>query len=404
MNKTITVHSPNIQLMKEFITKFKKVLTKLKIDASKFDNIKIQYEKTTRDIYDGCDWLDMPEFIVNDAVSTCPYFKLVYKKTFLEFIEALSKEIGIKITKDTQYIWYPERCAELSPYKGKIFVSDKIINKYPIYIISKGRWESRMTSKYLESIDLDYKIVVEPQEFENYKKYIDVKKILILPDEYLNKNQGGIPARNFVLKHSRDNKDKRHWILDDNIDGFYRLNESSRIKIKSGAVFRTIEDYVDRYTNIKMAGHNYVKFAVSTNINIKPITFNTRIYSSILLDNSIGYEWRGKYNEDTDLSLRILKDGYPTALFNCFLANKMTTLKMKGGNTDTIYNTEDALYLKAKSLYDQHPDIVKIKTKFNRTHHEVNYNVFKNNKPIMIENLKLKDKTNNYTIKLQEIV
>jgi hypothetical protein len=49
-------------------------------------------------------------------------------------------------------------------------------NKYPIYIPSKGRWESRLTSKALEEIKVPYKIVVEPSEYENYSKFICQKK------------------------------------------------------------------------------------------------------------------------------------------------------------------------------------------------------------------------------------
>ena len=56
---------------------------------------------------------------------------------------------------------------------------------YPVYIVSKGRWESRLTSKAHEYINVDYKIVVEIQEYDNYAKYIDKNKILILPEEYL---------------------------------------------------------------------------------------------------------------------------------------------------------------------------------------------------------------------------
>jgi len=50
--------------------------------------------------------------------------------------------------------------------------------KYPIYIISKGRWESRKTSKILEKMDVPYKIVIEPQEYEQYLSVIDKKKYL----------------------------------------------------------------------------------------------------------------------------------------------------------------------------------------------------------------------------------
>ena len=43
--------------------------------------------------------------------------------------------------------------------------------KYPIYIISKGRAESRLTSKALERLKVPYRIVIEPQEYDEYAKY-----------------------------------------------------------------------------------------------------------------------------------------------------------------------------------------------------------------------------------------
>ena len=53
--------------------------------------------------------------------------------------------------------------------------------EYPVYIPSKGRWKSRLTSKVLEKLNVPYKIVVEEQEYNNYASVIDTKKILILP-------------------------------------------------------------------------------------------------------------------------------------------------------------------------------------------------------------------------------
>ena len=52
--------------------------------------------------------------------------------------------------------------------------------KYPIYVISKGRWQSRLTSKALEEMDQDYKIVVEPSEYNKYANVINKRKILQL--------------------------------------------------------------------------------------------------------------------------------------------------------------------------------------------------------------------------------
>ena len=51
--------------------------------------------------------------------------------------------------------------------------------RYPLYIVSKGRAESRLTSKALERMNVPYRIVVEDQEFDDYAAVIDEKKILL---------------------------------------------------------------------------------------------------------------------------------------------------------------------------------------------------------------------------------
>jgi hypothetical protein len=246
--------------------------------------------------------------------------------------------------------------------------------KYPIYIISKGRHESRLTAKALEEIGINYRIVIEAQEFDDYASVIDEAKILVLP--FSNLGQGSIPARNWVWEHSISEGHARHWILDDNISGFGRLNNNRKIKVKTSATFRAVEDFTDCYTNVKMSGMNY-RFFVPEGSTRKPYMMNTRIYSCILLSNDIDHRWRGKYNEDTDLSLRILKDDHCTILFNAFYCDKIGTLKMKGGNTEEVYADSNNRRDFAESLKEQHPDLVKVVWRYERWHHEVNYSVFK---------------------------
>lgn len=106
---------------------------------------------------------------------------------------------------------------------------------------------------------------------------------------------------------------------------------------------------------------------------------NTRVYSCILISNDIKHEWRGRYNEDTDLCLRVLKDGDCTILFNAYLCKKLPTMTVKGGNTDELY-ADDGRLLMAESLRDQHPDVTKIVWKWGRWQHSVDYSVFKKNK------------------------
>jgi hypothetical protein len=279
-------------------------------------------------------------------------------------------------------------------------ISEKNFPKYPVYIISKGRWESRLTAKALEEDSVKYKIVVEPQEFEQYSKVIDKNKILILP--FSNLGLGGIPARNWVYDHAVQSGAKKHWIIDDNIDGWGRLNKNLKIRCHAGTALRIIEDFSDRYENIAMAGPEYDYF-LPRKTKCPPYRLNTRIYSCILLRNNLSHRWRGRYNEDTDLSLRHLKDGLCTILMHSFYSYKTPTLEMGGGNTDAIYNTGDKRKQFAESLRQQHPDIVKVVWRYNRWHHEVNYNGFKKNKLQKISDIELKNIVDEYGLILKQI-
>lgn len=272
------------------------------------------------------------------------------------------------------------------------------MNKYPIYIISKGRWDRISTVKTLKKMNVSFKIVVEPKEYNNYSLVINKKNILVLPHNFSEFGKGSIPVRNWVFMHSKKNGYKWHWILDDNIESIERYNNNLKIKCISSKPFEIIEDFVLRYENLDLCGMNYSIFC-PYNEGREPLIFNTRIYSCILIKNSIPERWRGKYNEDTDLSLRVLKRGNCTVLFNTFLIGKRATLTQKGGNED-IYNKSDNRKKFAESLQKQHPDVVKVVWRYNRWHHQVNYKPFKKNKLIFKKNYNLKKQINNFNLKL----
>lgn len=268
--------------------------------------------------------------------------------------------------------------------------------KYPIYIISKGRSKTRLTSKALEKMDVPYNIVVEPQEYKEYANVIDPQKIIVTP--FSNLGQGSIPARNFVWEHSINAGAERHWIMDDNIAAFSRLNNNLQVNVTSGTIFKCAEDFTDRYTNIALAGLQY-DFFIKAKTVVPPYRLNTRIYSCTLIKNDIDFRWRGRYNEDTDLSIRVLQEGLCTMLFYAFTQEKATTMTMKGGNTDELYSDDGRLKM-AQSLEAQHPDIVKVVKKFNRWHHDVDYSGFKDNKLIKRDGLIIPDVVNDYGMKL----
>lgn len=279
---------------------------------------------------------------------------------------------------------------------------------YPVYIVSKGRWESRLTSKTLEYLKVPYHIIIEKQEYDQYASVIDPKKILILDPKYQaeyntcdnlgeTKSKGPGAARNFAWDHAIKSKAAWHWVMDDNIRSFIRLNNNRKTYVGDGTIFRVAEDFVGRYTNIAISGFQYETFTPRRN-KCAPIVFNTRIYSCLLIRNDIPYRWRGRYNEDTDLSLRALKDGWCTVEFQAFLAQKIKTQSMKGGNTEAFY-AKEGTYYKSKMQIDLHPDCSKMVKKFGRIHHYVDYKRFANNKLIKKSSIKIPNSVNEYGMK-----
>ena len=277
--------------------------------------------------------------------------------------------------------------------------------KYPLYIVSKGRADSRMTSKSLEQMGVPYHIVIEEQEFDDYAAVIDKKKILILDPKYQRdydtfdklgdtKSKGPGPARNFVWDHSISAGHAWHWVMDDNIDRFFRFNRNLKVPVSTGTIFKCMEDFVLRYENIAMAGPNYFMFAARKTLQ-KPFVLNTRIYSCNLIRNDIPFRWRGRYNEDTDLSIRMLKAKWVTVQFNAFLQRKSATQAISGGNTEAFYSKEGTL-AKSQMQVDMHPDISKLVWRFSRWHHHVDYSPFKFNKLAKKKNLDIESVVNNY--------
>jgi len=271
--------------------------------------------------------------------------------------------------------------------------------RYPIYIISKGRSDRCITSRSLDRMDVNHRVVIEPQERKEYVKHIDESKLIDLP--FSNLEQGSIPARNWVWQDSISKGFDRHWILDDNIEAFNRLHMNDKLEVRCDATFKASEDFTDRFQNVGLSGMNYYSFCKS-NDAIPPYYLNTRIYSCILVRNDLPFRWRGKYNEDTDLSLRVLKSGQCTILFNAFLCGKVTSMRMKGGNTDSVYAETDNRLEFAQSLVNQHPDVAKVTKKFGRWHHQVNYKPFKKNILKFRDNYVPKYGVNNYGMILNQ--
>jgi len=232
--------------------------------------------------------------------------------------------------------------------------------------------------------------MIEPQEYDAYSCSYDPKTILVM-DKGNHGNGPGL-ARNLCWDHAKENGHKRHWVMDDNINGFIRLHENKRIQVADGGIFRAAEDFVDRFENVPVSGFQY-RFYVAENSLRPPFVLNTRIYSCLLIENNCPYRWRGRYNEDTILALDVLTDKdrpdpentpprFVTMQFNAFMQNKLTTQQVAGGNTGEFYEKEGTTN-KSMMLKKEYPEITDVVWRYNRVHHEVDYSGFRENEPIL---------------------
>jgi len=212
---------------------------------------------------------------------------------------------------------------------------------HPVYIVSKGRADSMITSKSLARMKVPHYIVIEPQDKEAYEKALD----------------------NFKM-------------------------------------------------NVPISGFQY-RFFIAPNQSYPPYVKNTRIYSTLLIDNNCKHRWRGRYNEDTDICLRVLKDGDCTIQFNAFLQGKAATQTVKGGNTEEFYHKEgieknhwvdgvnaEGTRNKSEMLVRMHPDVARMVWRYKRWHHYVDYSPFKKNELRYKKDITLPQGKNEYGMKL----
>lgn len=355
-------------------------------------------------------WKGMPEYIQEENP---PYRTVHMLFREEEHYKDFAKLLGQDLTENTKAIWYP-KLEITANRKLRWMDDDHTVPTHPMYIVSKGRHESMLTSRSLARMKIPHNIIIEPQDLNNYEEALDnfdIRQwVTLLVAPFSNHGDGPGRARNYAWDHSISIGATSHWVFDDNISDFYRLHQNKRIRFESGAGFKAMEDFVARYDNVYIAGPQY-RFFIAPDQKYPPYVANTRIYSTLLIRNDCPHRWRGRYNEDTDICLRVLKDGYCTVQFNSFLQGKAATQTVKGGNTSEFYHAEfvddpsklrvgeyhsEGTINKSQMLVDMHPDVTRMVFRYGRWHHWVDYSPFKTNKLKLKAGVVMPTEPNNY--------
>lgn len=252
----------------------------------------------------------------------------------------------------------------------------------PVFIPTKGRADTALTPDVLDALEVPFHLIVEEPERDAYAARWGADRVLVLPPGYQDsydttdelgrsKPLGPGPARNYAWDLAQAAGAPWHWVIDDNVRAFYRFNRNQRIQVADDGMFRAMAEFAQRYSNVAMAGPDYVMFTPSK-LKRAPFRTGTRIYSCNLIRTGLPFRWRCRYNEDTDLSLRMLKAGWATVQFSAFLQEKVRTQRLGGGNTAAFYEHEGTIP-KSAQLIATHPDVTRATMRFGRAHHFVDY-------------------------------
>ena len=331
----------------------------------------------------------MPEF---EQLDNAPSRSIIVHFNDEADLEDFSNKIGQTITDSTKYIYHPKQV------RGNLLAKKCTGTgnpQFPVFVPTKGRWENRYTIKLFERLNIPYKAVIEEQEYDDYAAVIDPDNIIVLPHS----DKGLTVTRNWIWDYAQHElKVPYFWTFDDNIKDIYRLNRNMKYRCDSGLPLKILEDFAMRYENLYISGMQYELF-VPRKTKVPAILKNTRIYSNMLIKTDIPYRNELFFNDDTDLCLQVLEDGFCTVLHQVFLIDKQATMIQKGGMTDFYEKTNNRLEF-VEELQKAHPLIVKVTQKFGRWHHQVDYSPFKRNKLIFKEGVEIPDTINNFEMKI----
>jgi len=217
------------------------------------------------------------------------------------------------------------------------------MQKFPIYIPSKGRAERSRTVEELEKGNCtDYFIVVEPQDYEAYSEAHHEKNLLCL-----DKNDEGIYyVRNFILQHALNNGYEYVWQVDDDLQ-FARHSKNSKPILKPihpTEAFIEIEQVVEKFSNIGVAGVRDSTYAWS---QPERISINKQASGCWLIKTDTGCKFRKDIIEDTDFNMQILVAGYCTLNFNRLVYVNPPTGTVEGGNSNVNFLLQQKNLVKA---------------------------------------------------------
>lgn len=246
---------------------------------------------------------------------------------------------------------------------------------YPIYIVSKGRPTGK-TFKLLKEDNLKFTVVIEMQDYAEYKKHMPNAMYVILPEQ----DKGVAYARNFALDQANIMSYDWIWLLDDDINVFYKTINNKNVRRTPQEALFGAQKIIDKFPNCLEASLEYQQFAWSA---AKPYTLNTRCDVVVALRickmSSIRCSEDLRFKVDRDLTLKILNRGYQTLRINAFSFAAPKNGSNKGGLYDE-YHTDGVEEAASLAMVKKWPGVCKFnRKKDGRPDVKINWRLFSGN-------------------------
>ncbi len=278
--------------------------------------------------------------------------------------------------------------------------------RFPVFVLTKGRWEKRMTVRLFESLGIPFRLVLEAQEADEYAKVVDPAKFLVVP----HRDQGLVTTQNWVWDRAAEEGHPYFWAIHDDIRSIYRVHRGGQIPVDGTALY-AMEEFVTRYDNVALAGMSFA-MRVWPSMPNPPVAFNGLIPGNHRLVKTdyrdrAGRPFRARDGhgwEDHDLCLRIVKDGGVTVRFNAFVVDTFDSINHT--STGEKVGGIDFGGGYAKRLTDEltasHPDAVigSRSTKWG-VRPTVTYRAWKRNRPRLREDAIIQDGINDFGMTLE---
>ena len=229
----------------------------------------------------------------------------------------------------------------------------------PILIPSKGRANKCKTALLLGNLPNLF-IVVEQQEHELYLKNEDLKyyNFIILPE-----NDKGISyVRNYCLQWAYKMGWDWFWMIDDDINNFYKRENGKLIK-DNNSLFQAEQIIDDKTAQISL---EYQQFAWCANKDYILNSYNdvcVCINTKVCKEKNIKYRPYVNLKEDRDFTMQIIKSGYNVKRYTLSAFGAPKNGSNEGGLKDMYDNRSNELTASKRMIELWGEDICRLNIK-----------------------------------------